>query len=335
MSTRGAFSLFFQVDTSTIAVNLLDLDFLLDTLGIAAYQPSDTEYGEIGFFIHAYDNEYTDTKIIKCGATLTDTVYSNTTIVDEGEQLALGPAGDYLLDFHIIMFDTCLSIYCNNVWIYSYVFAYVDYVNYAPVISLTNNSGDDCTLLNVRREEIPDQREAIYIDYESTGDNAIQSVYQQRPVRIYPQVDRSLGFTYRAIKDEHTPHHVLAYSIGEVAVTDLSSDGLVYFYDVGVSLDANVAKEVGLVTRLYRLSELNTGGTEAVKSIQEIALEQRNPINVTMRLDPRLEISDMLILDHNVTGTNTNISDEVIAEDIEISIQNGSYQMRVPGRRNK
>lgn len=241
----------------------------------------------------------------------------------------IGAAASY--NIWIFIYGQAITVYCNDKWIYTYVMSYTKYVAYKAVCTLVSGT----TLTDIRIEEIPDWRDAVYVDYEATGDNALQSIYQQRPVWMFPTPDRAISFTYHTTKDQVPAHHIWQYNDRQVNGSDISSDGLVYYYDVGVSTYALAAKEVGLVTRLYRLSELDIGGIEAARTIQEIALEHRNPVNSVMRIDPRLEISDRLIFSLVVSGTGTVITDDVIVEDISITIQDGAYNQRVSGRRNK
>jgi hypothetical protein len=236
------------------------------------------------------------------------------------------------IDVWIYLFDTNVSVYFNGNWVYSYVMAFSDYLSYTPTISI-KAVGGSIALSNIRREEIPDQRDAVYVDYESTGDNAIQSIYQQRPVLTSPDVENIMNFTYGATLDEVPSNFVRQYSLGEVVPSDLSSDGLVYYYDVAISVSAEVAKEVGFITRLYRLSELNSGGQEATNRIQKIALGHRHPVQLVQRLDPRLQLFDRIIIDLVVSGTETHITDDIIVEDIDISTVNGKYASTITGRR--
>ena len=311
MSVKGSFSVHFTYAGGTVLL-------ATDITGIHALIPVDT--------VETYKTLSVSLGISAGVATVS--VLFDGTAVDTSDY-TVGAADFY--DVWIFVYSTTVTVYVNKRWVYTYTMSFVKYVAYTTVASLTTSE----TLTNIRREEIPDWRDAVYVDYESTGDNALQSVYQQRPVWVFPQPGRTLAFTYHTTKDQIPAHHVQSYSDKQVNVTDASSDGLVYYYDVGVSAYALAAKEIGLVTRLYRLSELDIGGVEAAKTIQEIALEHRNPVDVDVRPDPRIEISDRLIIDLIVTGTLTHITDDVIIEDASIQIEDGRYAMHINGRRNK
>jgi hypothetical protein len=108
---------------------------------------------------------------------------------------------------------------------------------------------------------------------------------------------------------------------------------MTYFRDVGISLSEDTAANVGFITRLYRVSELDNGAVEAVAKMQRMALERRDMIEILGRLDPRLEILDLMEIDHVLTSTGREITEVVIIESLEISLSDGQYTLRTTGRR--
>jgi hypothetical protein len=314
MSVKGSFSVHFTWDGSDPV--LLNTDI--------------TAIGAYGVESEEEDEGYLPLSLllsVSIGKITVETRLDNSTV--DAADYDIG--GATLLAMWVFIYSNAISIYCNGRWIYSYVMSFTKYVAYTTVASLVTSA----TLTDIRREEIPDWRDAVFVDYEATGDGALQSVIQQRPIWTFPAIDRVLSFTYHAIKDTLTAIRVHNYNNEEVNPADLSSDGLVNYYDVGVSSYALAAEEIGLVTRLYRLSELDIGGIEAARTIQEIALEHSNPIDGQMRLDPRIEISDLLHFDLICTGTGTHIEDDAIVENVEITLQDGVYNQHITGRRNK
>jgi hypothetical protein len=231
------------------------------------------------------------------------------------------------------MSDNAVSIYCNDLWVYTYVFGLVNWPDVVQVALKNSSASQDVTVTDIRLIELADPREAVYIDYEATVDSAIQSIIQQRPIQIFPEVGREIAFTYSAVKDVVGAHHVTSYEEATKDSQSLSSDGLVYYTDVAISVSRKTAEEVGLITKLYRLSELNSGALNAAARLQELALERRKMVTINMRLDPRIEIADNLLIDEILSGTGTHIVDNVIVEDVSISIQNGNYSMRIVARR--
>lgn len=253
-------------------------------------------------------------------------------IVDQSDFPALpGALADY--DMRIFFSNARISVYASNKWIYSYNMLSIAYPS-TQDLSL-KAVGEGVTLLNVRRVEIADAREAVYVDYESNSDNAIASVIQERPIENLSAIERAAEFTYSAVKDEVLLGKASSY---EDTVSDnpqTSSDGLVYSMDVGISIDPWVAKHLGFITRLYRLPELDSGVERAVGSLQKRGRQSRSKVTIQHRINPLLEVSDIYVMDGTiVTGTSRVINDRVVVEDIGININDGSYRQTTSGRRD-
>ena len=256
-------------------------------------------------------------------------LYINGIVIDQSD-CNLGCALVEVVNNRVVFNNTSVSVYTNDRCVYSYTFT--DTIWPDPIQVKLSITGSD-VVIQVTNVEIADPREAVYIDYESTTDSAIQSIIQQRPIQIFAQMDRANTFTYSATRDEIDAHHVISYEEKLQDNAQLSSDGLVYYVDVGVSLSELTAKEVGLITRLYRFSELDSGALQAAKRVQQIAVEERKMVSISARFDPRLQIADRYIIDTIATGTQRHIKDEIIVENITINLTDGNYSMQVVGRR--
>jgi len=230
----------------------------------------------------------------------------------------------------IFFFDQFLSVNVNGVWVYSYAFASISYDD--DITCSVKMDGSTTTITGLRRVELSDGREAVFVDYESTTDNAIQSIIQQRPIQILPHVNRKLTFTYNAEKDTINVVKPSRIQESHTHPTSMSSDGLVYAEDTSVAIDLETARQVGLITRLYRLSELSTGANKAARTTQKRAREQSSKTTVIQRLDPRLELTDILHIDKTISSTNRHILKDVIIEDIRISLRDGAQSMTIVGR---
>ena len=237
---------------------------------------------------------------------------------------------------HIRIFinDENMSIYIGGKWVYSYVLGFVNYIN-DPVGATLVVHGTTIALDNIRRVELHDYRDAVYVDYEATADSALQSVIQERPVQVFAEPDRSLSFTYHTIKDILVAHHVKEYSPTVTPNSNLSSDGLIYFTNVSINTSEETADEVGFITRLYRLSNLENGAVQATKMLQKLALERRYPMQIKSRFDPRVVIADEIQVDKYISGTSTRLVDTCIVEDVQIQLQDGTATMILSGRRLK
>jgi hypothetical protein len=158
-------------------------------------------------------------------------------------------------------------------------------------------------------------------------------VIQQRPVEVFPRSGRAVAFSYNVLdRDEIIADWVNNYTSTIEDNSQMSSDGLVYYRDVGVSMHADTAREVGLITRLYRLSELDNGAVEATRIYQDKALERRHKGQYRGRLDPQIEPGDRAVVDYVLTGTGTHVTKNIIVENVSISLQDGLYSMIIDGR---
>jgi hypothetical protein len=233
----------------------------------------------------------------------------------------------------VFFFNARVSVYLNSKWVYSYNLATVSYPK--EITQSLTAVGQATTISNINLVELSDGREALFVDYESNGDNAISSIIQERPIENYPAVGRYSEFTYTAVKNDIVIYGISSYDAVESDSPSESSDGLVYSMDVGISIDLFTAKKLGLVTRLYRLPDLDSGVERAVTAIQKKARQSRHRITIISRLDPRLEVADVVVLNEVViTGTGTKVTDRVIVEDVSIAIQDGEYRSTITGRRD-
>jgi len=258
----------------------------------------------------------------------------DSTLIDQANYL-IGPMSYIDWNVRIFIYDQYISGYCNDTCVYTYALYSASYNEHVSLSMLISDNLID--IYNIIVRELPDAREAVYVDYEATTESAIQSIIQQRPVEINPDIDRKLGFTYDATKDSITDINNFINSYEDVVQDNMqmSSDGIVYYSDVGVAINEDTAKEVGFITRIYRLSELTTGAISGAKKYQRVALQKRHSINIVInRLDPRIEGRDVIEVNLVTTGTKRNIIDSVIVEDVAIKVADGSYLTIISGRKN-
>jgi len=277
--------------------------------------------GDVSVAVSAYLD---DTWFIRVQTKISDVVIDQSdfsTYSDVGSDFAI----------RIFFFDQFMSVSLNDKWVYSYGFASIEYTE--DVTASLKLDGASTTITDIRRVELSDGREAVFVDYESTTENAIQSIIQQRPVMVLPHVNRKLTFTYAAEKDDVDAVFVHRYKEKTSHPSGLSSDGLVYFEDVGVSIDLETARDVGFITKLYRLPELNTGATAAAATLQRQARQRRVMVETVQRLDPRIEVCDVLHVNLVTTSTERHIERSFIVEDVRIQMQDGDYSMSLTGRK--
>ncbi|PIV85099.1 MAG: hypothetical protein COW52_04090, partial [Nitrospirae bacterium CG17_big_fil_post_rev_8_21_14_2_50_50_9] len=258
--------------------------------------------------------------------------YAGDSLIDQSN-FQLGYNVNLELDIRIFIYDQYVSGYCNDRCVYDYAFSSAVYPS-AILASLSVTNGM-LVLSNISRKELDDQREAVFVDYEANTESAIQSIIQQRPIEMNAGVNRELEFTYSSTKDSVTAHHVKRYENVLEDNLQLSSDGIVYYEDVGIAINEDTAEQVGLITRMYRLSELSSGAISAAEKYQRTALQKRNAVSLDMRLDPRLEVRDILDINLIAAGTQRNIVDNIIVEEIQIRLEDGNYRTSLSGRKNQ
>ena len=237
------------------------------------------------------------------------------------------------IDVRVFSFDGYMAICMNNVWVYTY--AFINIVYNIPVGLKLKVEGTTATITNIRSVELCDGRQAVYVDYESTGDDGISSIVQERPVEIFPESNRSMSFTYRVVEDSLTPYKVTSYDHVKEESSNAASDALVYYENVGITISEATLKELGFITRLYRLSDLESGAIFASRRMQQVALENVDQVTIEGRFDPRVEHDDLLLVSKNVSGTNSSLVDNVIIDKIDIALADGDFSMIATGRRQK
>lgn len=316
----GSFDLLFSYQPElTVSVSLLT-----NITGIQVGKSKTVEYEALSFVFTPYIDD--------------DIVYMKAEMLLGETSIEISDYSMYsqnvpVADVRVYANKTNIAIYLNGRMAFVFYLGYVLYTQ-DGVVKLKAVNGT-VTFEKITRPELHDWRDAIYVDYEATSESGIQSVIQQRPVQITSSVGRAIEFTYKFVKS--------TYEIGGNIITSyreetsdnnqMSSDGLVYYADVGIAISLATAAQVGLITRLYRLSDLDTGAIKAAQVMQQLALQRRNMVYLTMRLDYRMVELDKLIIDFYASGTQTHIVRNVIVEKFSISVKDGSYVMQVSGRR--
>lgn len=251
---------------------------------------------------------------------------------------------DYMIDnaesFRILFHDEFCTIYIDNSWAYTFSF---DYVGYPQELSLnmfyfdgTEESEGTCQISNLVIQELCDWRDAIYIDLDTTASSAIQSVIQQRPIEIVPRYDGALQFYYEPEERDTVPLSFLTEvrKIEEESKT-ACSDAIVYYSDVNVLSDDQTAEEIGFITRIYKLSELDHGALKAARVMQKKARQSVRKYRVQGRLNLALEIGDVATIEFTAVDTQDSYSESFIVEAIQTNIANGEAYMAIEGRSNE
>lgn len=244
--------------------------------------------------------------------------------------------------FRIVFYHEFIGIILDGRWVHTIYPYYIFYNTDTPSISLLSNYSE--TIANMRLKELSDWREAVYVDLETTSQNGISSIIQQRPVEIVPLSTGEVRFAYfphdRDIID--TGDFLLEWIPSDQENPQICSEGIVYATNSLVVADQDTFDEYGFITRVFRLPDLDSGSVRAAKVMQKLARQQALTHDVRLRFNPAIEMGDIISSDLLLPGTGTMIgtSDKdteglsCIVEGIAIGSQAGNYSCQIKGRGN-
>lgn len=237
----------------------------------------------------------------------------------------------------MLMHDSFISIYFNDIWISTFSYDSTD-VTWPSDLTMYMKSLSGTYSISYTLSELFDWRESVYVESEMNASGAISSVIQERPVEIYPTSTGGLSFSYEMEREtlELTTaqcknvlrKHASIDSTGQ----DAGSDAIIYFKDIAFSTDENFADTEGFVTRVLKLSNLDYGADIAGKMILRKANEKQHQEKIEIRPNPQLEPGDIIVINYEVSGTGTAVEKAIIIEDITIELGEISQVMSISGR---
>ena len=241
-------------------------------------------------------------------------------------------------DFRLLIHSDFVSMYADGKTIATFALGEenLEWDDDALILNVYSNKTRDITDVTV--SELFDWREAIYIESELSISSAISSVIQERPIEINQTEDGNLVFTYRFERDEVTytqtqSHRVLReHTETEQHSDNAGSDALVNYADICFVSDLEYARTDGFSTRVFRLSNLDTGAKLAAKLILEKARETQTVHSFVMRPDLRLEVGDIVSFTYLTSGTNIVRQVSGVVENINFDMREGSYNMKIDAR---
>jgi hypothetical protein len=264
------------------------------------------------------------------GGTRLDDVIINTDVVQAGSH-----------DVRVLFHGEFCSVYLDRTSVAA--FAYGEEALKWPDtdVDLYMKCSATYAITEILVNELFDWREAIYVESELTAASALGSVIQERPVEMAPTVDGGLSFSYNIVRDTltysnaQTKNTFRSHQRVDRTVGDAGSDAIVYFADIDFVSHQDFADEEGFLTRVFKLSTLDTGAHTAAQIILEKAYESQFVHNITMRPDPRVEMGDRMEIHYLVPGTATQRDYALIVENISIGLDEGRYMMSVSGREDE
>lgn len=232
------------------------------------------------------------------------------------------------------MHNEFISAYVNENWIHTFWFQNVDYPEYEDLTLTLTSSGSTITATNVKVVDLYDWREAIFIDFDSVASNAISSVIQQRPVEIRPTYLGEVKFQYSADDKRDIVELFQKLIINHSKTRDskpVISDAIVYGPYVEVLTSEESASSYGMITRIIRVPELDTGARRAAQELIKQARQQSVQHSLKIRSDLRIELGDILQCTYVLSATNKSVSFAFVVESINISLKDAEFSMDITG----
>lgn len=237
----------------------------------------------------------------------------------------------------VVYYHEFIAVELDELWQHTFYPSYVYYNTDVATVHIRPNYS--ATVDSVRKRELSDWREAIFIDLETATANAIAGVIQQRPVEIYGRWDGSVRYQYTPLVRStlDIKEFVHDYTIDQEENQQTAAEAIVYYIKTGMVVDPESFKRIGFVTRVYRLPDLDSGGLRAASISQLRARQQMKNHTIIGRLDPRLELGDVALVGTigdplRVPPNAKLLVEAAIIESLQISIDGKKASMTIRGR---
>jgi len=239
----------------------------------------------------------------------------------------------------VLFHNEFCTVYIDGAWAYTFSFAYT---LYPEVLSTqmafydgTEAQSGTLTVTNVTIKELCDWRDAIFIDLETNAANAIQSIIQQRPVEIIPRSNGSVDFFYEPeTRPQVALSNIRKHTITEDDSKSASSDAIVYYSDVTVLSNEETLEDVGFITRMVRVPELDSGALRAAKVSQKRARQSMYRHHVEGRINLALEIDDVATAAYTPANESLAHNHSFIVESVQLDLSSGNFNMTLEGRKD-
>ena len=246
----------------------------------------------------------------------------------------------------ILYHDNFATVYLDELWIYTFGISSVKNdedpihdihgIIYSDTMTLVLNSNvNPITVTDIRICELADWREAVYIDLETDGKSAIQSVIQERPVEVNHKADGSIDYTYEPTRSEINivSTTIRSHDFSKNSPQNVGSDAIIYYMDVKTYQYLDFASRFGLSTKVIRMPNLEQGALKAAKISLKRSLEQSEMHRIIMRPDLRIEPGDIINIAYTTTGAIKVWSISLIVESVDFKTSyNSLNSMEVSGR---
>lgn len=230
----------------------------------------------------------------------------------------------------ITVHNEFISFYFNGRWVNTFWLKDVMHKE-EPTVWLLGTA--TIVLTEIVYPELNDWRDAIFIDLEQTGMNAVGSIILSKPIDIFSKYDGSICFAMNAIGDDvEMAQYIRKISRANSRNPQACSDGIVYFTDVAIVIDEDYLAEYGLSTKLIRLPDLDQGIRAAVK-LQNKARKLQKQVEVVGRFNPEIEMKDIInIRTPFTTLENQDYQISVETDSLRVSLSDSTFTMTISGK---
>ncbi len=258
---------------------------------------------------------------------------------------------DILYKIRVLFHGTFCSVYLDDVWAATFSYAHEDDIegDYIEVVTwpeqqvklyLYSNQAATYTVNNILVSELFDWREAIYVESETNAASALGSVVQERPIENSPTINGGVSFSYFLVRDdiEYLPTLVKSkvgrHSSSKGTISNAGSDAIVIGIDVEFATFNKFAQTEGFLTRVLKLSNLETGSKKVAIIMLKKAWEHQFKHEITLAPDVRFQVGDRLTISYRLAGTGRYEQHTTIVENLNIRLSEGSYEMGLSGYRS-
>ena len=290
-------------------------------------------------YIGATGTENLDIGFRNNGGTLEVYAYPDQDVYDPVYvETSLSPTVSHSI--RVLFHEEFISVYADNIWLHTFAYPEDDLRWPDDELDMYMYSSAAKTVTTCTVVELFDWREAIYVESEISAQSAIGSVIQERPVEIFPTSEGGLSFSYNLKRDTITYTTAITKVIfrrheeKDQGNKEAGSDAIVYYRHIDFVTDNSFADDQGFLTRVLKLSTLDTGAARAAQILLEKANEHQYMHTIQMRPDMRIEYGDILSFTYTLTGTGTSIQRDVIVEGITIAITEGASEMTITARKD-
>lgn len=224
-----------------------------------------------------------------------------------------------------------ISIYSNDRWVNTFWLKHIQHKE-EPTVWLLGTPGTQLT--DILFPELNDWRDAIFIDLEQTGMNAISSVVLSKPIEIWNKATGEICFAMNFVRDQVrvNPNYVRKVSNDSSRNSQACSDGIVYFTDTAVVIDRTHLAEYGFSTKLIKIPDLDQGVRAGTRLMERARKAQVNN-EIAMRYDPRIEYRDVaraVLISKTAQG---ELDVNCLVENMRITLRESSNELVVSGRK--